>query len=583
MTEEAQGSDIMMANTTLNIADNAKPGQAKLSFFRKDFKVLLVDDDQEIATLLRREVQLAGFACDHAGNAEDALRKLDAEHFHLVVTDIQMPGLSGVQLAEKIAEQHPPALIVFMTGHAEYEALSKAIQLRPFGFLEKPFTTAKLIETIDRALLHITNIEREKERAVTLESIVVDKTRDLAFQSERLLAEKELLNGIISSANFGLVATDTTGLVHLVNAHALSLVSVPERAAQFYPGLPLAEVVSEECRNVFSTLFNEISQNGGFRTQEINIAQTERHLSIISYPIHHRDEMTAVVFIIHDITETELLQRRLLQSAKLASIGELAAGVAHEINNPLGFVTSNCTTMSGYLDKLFSYLKGLETQVFPSGVAAAVPELGKLRESYDIDYISEDIRQLLKETLDGLSRVSKIVKDLKTFARIDTDMPQQGNINSLLDDALNLVRNEIKYTVEVVRHYGELGQITCFPNQLVQVFTNMFVNAGHAITEKGTLTITTRRDPRNIIIAISDTGGGIPEKNLARIFDPFFTTKPPGKGTGMGLSISYGIIQKHGGMITVASQPGVGTEFLISLPVSGVGYPTEQEQAAVDQ
>ena len=197
-------------------------------------------------------------------------------------------------------------------------------------------------------------------------------------------------------------------------------------------------------------------------------------------------------------------------------------------------------------------------------------ELNELRTSLDMAYIVGDLKPLVAETLDGLGRVSKIVRDLKTFARVESDSPQLSNLNALIEDALNLVRNETKTKLDIQKQFSELPEFLCFPGQLVQVFTNMFVNAAQAVAKHGTLTIRTTCETNILCVAIKDDGEGIPEKHLSRVFDPFFTTKPPGKGTGMGLSISYGIVERHGGSITVKSEPGEGKEFVILLPLNGV-------------
>jgi two-component system NtrC family sensor kinase len=261
-----------------------------------------------------------------------------------------------------------------------------------------------------------------------------------------------------------------------------------------------------------------------------------------------------------------MLQKKLLQTAKLASIGELAAGVAHEINNPLGFVTSNCNTLSEYFDSSMKYWSTLE-QLSKESPASLPEKVTTLREQFEIDFIEEDGKSLLKETLEGLERVSNIVVDLKSFARVDKQESEKAGINKLIEDALNLVRNETKYKLQIATDLPELPDIDCYPSQLVQVFTNLFINASHATDEKGTLNISTANRGNHIIIKVADTGKGIPESILPRIFDPFFTTKEPGKGTGMGLSISYGIIEKHGGSITAESKVGQGTTFTIKLPV----------------
>jgi signal transduction histidine kinase/ActR/RegA family two-component response regulator len=559
---------LVSRNQQSEIHDVTKPA---VTGSRRDLSVLLVDDEKSLLTMLERAVSEAGYSCRAADSADRALVALKQSTVHVVVTDIRMPGLSGVQLAEAILEYSPQTLVIFMTGFSEYETLARAIQLRPFGFLEKPFQPQELLDLLDKGYDQHRSQEQRDEKAVTLEELVEAKTRDLEFQSERLLAEKELLHGIISNANFGLIAVDLSTQVHLINAFALDLLEVSDQAKISYLGAPLKEVLPAHCLPPFTELFDEIQQSAGLYRRDFTNDHNDTKLNVIAYPIRHREHVIAIVFIIHDMTETEMLQRRLLQSAKLASIGELAAGVAHEINNPLGFVSSNCNTLTGYLEKLTTYTGQVEVKLMESNEACPVKgEVIALKQTYDIEFIAEDSRQLLKETLDGLARVSKIVKDLKTFARADSDTPQLCSLNALLDDSLNLVRNEIKYTLDVDRRFGTIPDLVCYPNQLVQVFTNIFVNAAQAVPKHGTLTITSGVVGKAVVISIKDDGPGIPDKTLARIFDPFFTTKPAGKGTGMGLSISYGIVAKHGGTIRALSEMGQGTEFLVTLPLAGL-------------
>jgi PAS domain S-box-containing protein len=262
-------------------------------------------------------------------------------------------------------------------------------------------------------------------------------------------------------------------------------------------------------------------------------------------------------------------QGQLLQSEKLASIGQLAAGVAHEINNPIGFVYSNLGTLERYLDDLFTLIDAYERCEATVGAEdPAVAELRDLKGDLEVAYLKQDIPALMQETRDGIARVKKIVQDLKDFARGDSsDEWQWADVHKGLDSTLNIVHNEIKYKAEVVKQYGELPEIECLPSQLNQVFMNMLVNAAHAIQEHGTITLRTGAQAEEIWVEISDTGQGIAPEHLDRIFDPFFTTKPIGKGTGLGLSIAYGIVQKHRGRIEVQSEVAAGTTFRIILPV----------------
>ncbi len=265
-------------------------------------------------------------------------------------------------------------------------------------------------------------------------------------------------------------------------------------------------------------------------------------------------------------------QAQLLQSEKMASIGQLAAGVAHEINNPIGYVHSNIGSLEGYLDDLFRMLDayaGAET-VLASAPAVRV-ELLRLKADLDLDFLREDIPKLMAESKDGITRVKKIVQDLKDFSHVDSNQEWKwADLHLGLDSTLNVVNNEIKYKAEVVKEYGVLPQIECLPSQLNQVFLNLLVNAAHAMPDgaRGTITLRSGCDDRQVWIEVEDTGSGIAPENLKRIFDPFFTTKPIGRGTGLGLSLSYGIVHKHGGRIEVKSELGKGTTFRVTLPLT---------------
>jgi signal transduction histidine kinase len=259
-------------------------------------------------------------------------------------------------------------------------------------------------------------------------------------------------------------------------------------------------------------------------------------------------------------------QNQLLQSEKMASIGQLSAGIAHEINNPVGYVASNLKTLNLYFDRIVSLIKVYELQETKLP-GEAQDTVKKIKSEIELDYLFEDIPALLKESTDGLSRVSKIVIDLKSFAHAAADVWEIADIQEGLESTLNVVWNELKYKVDLVRDYNELPQIECKLSQLNQVFLNMLVNAAQAIKEHGIITLRTRQAGDQVIVEISDTGQGIAKENLIRIFDPFFTTKPVGKGTGLGLTLSYGIVKKHHGKIEVESKIGSGTTFRIYLPI----------------
>ena len=262
-------------------------------------------------------------------------------------------------------------------------------------------------------------------------------------------------------------------------------------------------------------------------------------------------------------------QNQVIQAEKLASIGQISAGVAHEINNPVAFVLSNLGSLESYvaqIAELLSHYVAGERKLSP--LPAALAPARALREAKDFDFLRGDIIAVLAESRDGLMRVKRIVQDLRDFSRGGADETWQFvDLHAALDSTLNIVRNEIKYKASIVRSYGELPEIQCLPSRLNQVFLNLLVNAGHAIDANGTITVSTGVAGHEAWVRVVDTGCGIPPEHVNRIFEPFFTTKPVGQGTGLGLSVSYSIVRKHGGRIEVESNLGRGSRFTVFLPL----------------
>jgi two-component system NtrC family sensor kinase len=247
-------------------------------------------------------------------------------------------------------------------------------------------------------------------------------------------------------------------------------------------------------------------------------------------------------------------QEQLIIKEKMASLGHLVAGIAHEINNPIGAVNSAVDNMKRAINKIKLYLSAGKT-------------LEQIKKNVRFQKTFELLEDNSVVTVMASKRISRIVKSLKNFARLDEADFQKADVHEGLDSTLTLVHHELKNKVEVIKNYGKLPLIYCFPNELNQVFMNLFVNAAQAIREKGKITISTKKDKKHVDIKIADTGSGIPKEKLKNIFDPGFTTKGVGVGTGLGLSISYNIIKKHDGEIEVKSQVGKGTEFTIKLPI----------------
>lgn len=260
---------------------------------------------------------------------------------------------------------------------------------------------------------------------------------------------------------------------------------------------------------------------------------------------------------------------KLLQAEKMASIGQLAAGVAHEINNPIGYVHSNLGTLQAYLRSLFTLIDLYETALASEQPSTFAPEIQEMRQREDFDFIARDLPQLMAESREGIERVTRIVRDLKDFSHLDrSDVWKKVDLHAGLESTINIIWNELKYKVTLERYYGQLPLVECLPSELNQVYMNLLLNAGQAISERGTITVSSGCEgDSQVWIAIQDSGIGIAPAHLPRIFDPFFTTKPVGRGTGLGLAISYRIVDKHHGRIDVHSQPGQGSTFRVVLPI----------------
>lgn len=408
-----------------------------------DNRILIVDDEEAVRRLYSTYLGEI-YSCATAGDAQEALEILSRQSFALVLSDIQMPGLGGVELLRRIVKLYPETAVIMISGLDRTQRVLDAIRVGASDYLIKPCDLDVLSLCVERAL----------ERRVLL------------------------------------------------------------RNARRYK----------------------------------------------------RDLETRNVELAHQKAELVRLQTQILHAEKMSSLGVLAAGVAHELNNPAGFVQSNVEVLSDYVGRLKQCLLAYEEVPLPE---EAVANLNSIKRQIAYDHIMNDLDSILSDCSLGAERICDVVKNLRLFSRLDEAEIKRVDLHEGIEATVRLLSGYYKSgKITLRRDYGELPPINCYAAQLNQVWMNLLMNAAQAIGEgDGEVHIETRSDGLSVSVSIADTGKGISAEDLKKIFDPFFTTKPVGVGTGLGLSISHGIIEQHQGRITADSVPGHGTTFTVTLPV----------------
>jgi PAS domain S-box-containing protein len=447
-------------------------------------------------------------------------------------------------------------------------------------------------------------------RAFDVRAKRLDEGRLLLVLSD--LTEVELLakqvddlqrynENIIQNMNSALLVVDLEGRITYANPTAERILDTSSGGLRgrpvwdWFPRTPREEVL----------ISRTLEENTRFRGAETVITRTSGSLvpiGISCAPMSDRDgTRLGAVAIFQDLTEIKQLQRQVLQTEKMASIGQLAAGVAHEINNPMGFIHANLCQMSEYLDdlakvwdKMEVFRKAVqerhqrwigeggsalgEAPSVPEEIQHAAGELGVVIEKVEADFLISDFGKAVRESLEGSERIRHIVQDLRAFSHQDTAERVESDLNQCLDSTANIVWTMMKHSVSLTKQYEELPPVYCFPMQLKQVFMNLIVNAYQAIEAKvgkegarGEIRLRTEHRGDAVAVLVTDNGTGIARDALDRIFDPFFTTKEVGVGTGLGLSTSFNIVRRHGGTIRVESIEGQGTTFEVLLPLAALG------------
>lgn len=532
-------------------------------------RILVVEDEGLIALCLKRYLELLGYEISAmVTTGEEAVAQVQKSPPDLVLMDITLSGkINGIEASQQInLISNIP--IVYITGHSDIEQWQKAKVTEPFGYIIKPFEL------------------RELEVVVAAAFYKFRKEEELFAISSSCHSYLENFRGVILRSDLNFNPVFMHGPVEQVMGY---------KADEIMKGKPrLEELIHPEERPLYSLEDQEkLKALPNFTvTKECRIVTRDNQIRWVSETaknmLNQSGKPVMIEWIIRDITDYKDVvckleeakdnfnesHKQLLQLEKMASIGQLAAGVVHEINNPIGFISNNMEFLKQYIadyTKVFRMVGNLKNSVEEENMEKAksiVVEMTQLEQDINLEYMINDVDKLLDHTQKGIERVKKIVMDLRTFVRRGDEIMEMTDAEAVMEGILNIVWNEIKYKAELKKEYGKIPLVRCNAQEVGQVFINLLVNAAQAISDKGEMTIRTYSTNNHACIAISDTGCGIAPQNMDKIFTPFFTTKGIGKGTGLGLSVSYDIMKRHNGDIRVESQEGKGTTFTVLLPIN---------------
>ena len=582
-------------------------------------KILVVDDSSILRRIIMRMLGENEYEVVTAVDGKDCLEKIKTFQPDVILSDIVMPVLGGIELCIELKnkDEYKNIPVLLMSTESEVGRKINGFNVGAADFLTKPFeeeelkarlTThflqKKLIEGLEYENKKRKKAEEElREYTNSLEDIVAERTREIQASNEQLTNEvlerkkiqidlektQKRYRDIVETINEWIWEIGVDGTFSYISPKVEAVLgfSVDEILGQS----PFDLLPEEEVPVLKQFLKKSRDNNRELKTiEQVYINKDGLHSVIESsmVPFFDQDKkMLGYRGVSRDVTdlkqskdEKEILERQLMQAEKMASIGQLAAGVAHEINNPIGFVNSNLNSLSDYVDDIRNFLKQhqqfMEYFKSPECVVKLntdekehLDSIDKSKNELDIDFIIDDSKEIISDCREGVDRVKNIVSALKDFAHPGNEKNDYADINSNIESTLVIVWNELKYNTTIIKKYGDIPEVYCNVQQLNQVFMNLFVNAAQSIESQGTITIETRApDAEHVEILISDTGAGIPDEIKNKIFDPFFTTKDVGKGTGLGLNLSYNIITRHGGEIEVESRFGEGTTFRIILKVN---------------
>ncbi|MCK5124621.1 MAG: response regulator [candidate division Zixibacteria bacterium] len=493
-------------------------------------KVLLVDDDEDDFIITRDtldEIKVIQYDVTWVATASDCLDKIKEFSYDIILLDYYLGKQTGLELLEQIREHDEQTPIIILTGLSDIRVDLEAMHAGAVDFHVKNDLTGPCLERTIRYTVERQRINNQLSQLVKRHTTIMNAVPVAIYLKDN---EQKYIEVNDSFCDF--VGKSRSEIV--------------------------GKTIHEFCDQCLADQIDKLDREALSSDQPLKDIETKldigcensKRVSIVHIPlVGTGNQKESLVGLIQDITDVYNNRKQLIQSEKLAAIGQLSAGVAHEINNPVGYIKSNLSIMKKYLNKIN---ERIEKQL-----------PGFIESESDM---FEDFQDAIDESISGTTRIINIVSDLKGFSRTDKAEEAYSDINQGIVSTLNIVNNELKYKCEVRKELGDIPNIYCRLNHINQIFLILLINAGQAITSDGIITIKSWEDQNNVFVSIEDNGSGIPEGSMNRIFEPFYTTKEVGEGTGLGLSLAYDIITKHNGKIDVTSEVGVGTKFTISIP-----------------
>lgn len=519
--------------------------------------VLMADDDPIVRQMGCAALGAAGFRVLVFDNGADALESCAKEIPDIILLDVMMPEMDGFEVCTQIRAADGPLRekpVLLITGLDEVESLRKGYEVGVTDIATKPINWlifSHRIRFMLRAGMYAQELRSSRAQLETAQKIAHIGSWEWDSIEKKMRWSNEVYTILgINSADF----------------------PKPDM------GLLLNAVHPKDVGDV-DRFLHSVSWGSNVEPLEHRIVRSDGSIRFIRHrAMPDTPETGWSVGTLQDITSEIELEHQLAQTQKMQALGALSAGIAHEINNPMGFISWNLNRMEEYVADVGIFC-GQAAELARKAVSSEIDPLGGWKlclERYsekDVEFIIEDLANIVVECKEGASRIQTILRDMKHLSHPSDNEWTSVDIHQCLDSTINIIWNQLKYRCKVVKDYGELPEVVCRPQKLNQVFMNLLVNASQAMIEEGTLTVRTRADGAVVSIEISDTGVGIPDEIKPKLFESFFTTKPLGEGTGLGLHITQQIIREHGGEIQLESEVGKGTTFRIILPV----FPPDSE------